>query len=183
MLLRFANALLVLLFLSACYVTLSENINPTRPSITLAPITPAVSATASPTSSFPTMTFDALPVMQGICFEAAWDASGQVFIMRNAEEHIRFYDAVDNSRLCRRLVERLPFEFSTGDVLAGLWNRGNGCTASHSITSFQRDDATKTIAIQVLFETQGDCPYELVRGFWIGINNAQDYQITIDFSQ
>jgi hypothetical protein len=103
--------------------------------------------------------------------------------LRSAEEHIHFYNLVDNSNLCRNPAERLPFDFSTGDVLAGLWNRGTGCTASHSITAFQRDDTTKVINILVAFSTEGDCPYELVRGFWLGIHNAQDYQITIAYGE
>ena len=85
----------------------------------------------------------------------------------------------DNSHLCRHPVTRIPFDFSSGRVLAGLWSKGVGCTAHHNLTNFQRDDAAKKIVIQLQFVTEGDCNYELVRPFWIGINSAADY--TIEF--
>jgi hypothetical protein len=122
---------------------------------------------------------DALPILSGICFEAAWDATGQIFVLRNAEDHIRFYDLADNSSLCHRPVTRYPFEFAQGAVLAGLWTRGAGCVARYDILNYSRDDAAKTVLIEVDFITDGDCPYELVRGFWVGIPNAQDYAIEI----
>jgi hypothetical protein len=171
------------LLLSGCYLTPIGG-EPTRPSITLPSQTPPpVEANAAVLANLPAGLYDALPVMQGICFEAAWDAAGQIFILRSSEEHIRFYDLVDNSRLCRHPVERLPFDFSTGDVLAGLWTRGSGCKASYSISNFQRDDNARIIRVQAFFATEGACPYELVRGLWLGIPNAQDYQISIEISQ
>lgn len=114
----------------------------------------------------------------GICFEAAWDAAGRVFIIRTAEEHIRFYDLADNSHLCRRPVGRVPRDFSTGYVIAGFWSRGIGCKARHEVTGFFRDDDRKTILMQVKFITEGNCNYELVRPFWIGLENAAGHEIT-----
>jgi hypothetical protein len=131
------------------------------------------------TTPFPQGLQDVLPIMSGICFEAAWDAAGQIFVLRNAEDHIRFYDLADNSRLCRRPVTRYPFEFTQGAVLAGLWTRGAGCVARYDILNYTRDDTAKTVLIEVDFITDGDCPYELVRGLWVGIPNAQDYAIEI----
>lgn len=156
---------------------------PTRSGITIPSITPDTTvADVTPVATsiaLPAGVYDALPVMQGICFESAADAVGQVFVMGSAESHINFYNQVDNSNLCRQPVERYPFDFTTGDVLAGLWSAGDGCTATHSITNFQRDDSARTITITATFTTAGDCPYQLVRGLWLGIENAQGYAITM----
>jgi len=138
-------------------------------------VTPISSATP-----FPAGLVDALPVMSGICFEAANDAAGQVFVLRNAEDHIHFYDLADNARLCRRPVTRYPFDFSSGAVLAGLWSRGQGCVARHDILSVERDDSKRQISIRLQFITEGDCNYELVRPFWVGIPDAQAYDIHIE---
>ncbi len=132
-----------------------------------------------PTATPPAPFRDAAFVMRGICFEAAFDAAGQVFILRTEADLIRLYDLADHSELCRRPVERVPFDFSGGRVLAGLWSRGLGCTARHEILATQRDDAAKTITITLQFITEGDCPYELVRPFWIGLDGAADYEIAI----
>jgi hypothetical protein len=125
---------------------------------------------------------DANDVVRGICFEAAFDSAkhGQIFILRDAETHIRFYELADNSQLCRHPVERVPFDFSNGWVLAGMWSTGVGCTAHHDVIDTVRDDRAKIFHIQLRFITEGDCPYELVRPFWIGISNASDYEITIE---
>jgi hypothetical protein len=80
-------------------------------------------------------------------------------------------------------VERFPFDFSQGDVLAGLWKRGTGCKAGHEISDYQRNDVEGIIQIEVQFFTEGDCNYELVRGFWLGVTNAQDYEITINWRE
>jgi hypothetical protein len=176
--------LALLLLLSGCYLMPANEVDPTRPALILPSQTPAPTLpTATSALALPAEVYDALPVMQGICFESAWDAAGQLFILRNAEEHIHFYELVDNARLCRQPVQRLPFDFSTGDVLAGLWTRGGGCTASYSIPNYARDDAAKTIRIQAIFSTEGSCPYELVRGLWLGFVNARDYQISIEVIQ
>jgi hypothetical protein len=123
---------------------------------------------------------DALSVMEGICFESAFDATGNVFVMRSAEDHIRLYDLAENSGLCRRPIIRNPFDFSNGRILVGTWTAGIGCTADHDILDYQRDDAQKTLTFQLRFVTAGDCPYELVRPFWVAIDNAQDYEVTIN---
>ena len=122
---------------------------------------------------------DAVPVMSGICFESANDAVDQVFVMRSAEDHIHLYDLAENSGLCRRPIIRTPFDFSNGRILAGIWTAGTGCTADHEILDYQRDDANKTLTFQLRFVTYGDCPYELVRPFWVGIEDAQDYEVII----
>ncbi len=135
--------------------------------------TPAASPTAPPPWT------DERAVMAGICFEAARDAAGRVFTLRSAEDHIRFYDLADNSHLCRHPVERHPFDFAGGRVLAGLWSAGQGCAARHDLLSFERDDAARAISIRLALVLEGDCPYELVRPFWVGLEAAQGYTITI----
>lgn len=122
---------------------------------------------------------DESAVASGICFEAAFDAAGQVFILRDAEAHIRFYDLADNSHLCRHPVSRIPFDFNGGRVLVGLWSKGIGCTARHEMIHFERDDSAKSVVIQLRFVTEGGCPYELARPFWIGIPSASDYKIEV----
>lgn len=115
----------------------------------------------------------------GVCFESAWDAAGRIYIIRTAEEHIRFYDLADNSRLCRRPIGRVPRDFSTGYVIAGFWSRGIGCRAHHEVTGFVRNDDARTILMSVRFTIEGDCPYELVQPFWVGFDHAAGHEITI----
>jgi hypothetical protein len=119
-------------------------------------------------------------IMSGVCFEAANDAAGRTFIIRNEAELTLLYDLADNSRLCRRPVERGTFDFTNGRVLAGIWSAGRGCTARHDVLAVQRDDAARVIAVTLRFVTEGDCPYELVRPFWVGLLGATDYQIALN---
>jgi hypothetical protein len=175
---------IAIILLTGCDLLPAEQL-PTTVGITIPSITPAPTITSPTLPVLPSTTplpaglQDVLPILSGICFEAAWDAAGQVFILRNAEEHIRFYNLADNSGLCRRPVTRHPFDFTQGDVLAGLWSRGTGCVARYDIVNYTRDDAAKTVRIDVDFMTDGDCPYELVRGFWVSVSNAQDYEIAM----
>jgi hypothetical protein len=125
---------------------------------------------------------DALPVMSGICFEAAYDAAGEVFVLRSADDHINLYNLADNSGLCRQPVTRYPFVFSQGAVLAGGWSYGTGCTARHEVTRYDRNPERKIITIETRFITEGDCPYNLVRPFWVGIPDAQDYEIVVSLN-
>jgi hypothetical protein len=137
-------------------------------------------ATAAPnltSTPWPYPVSDESVVMSGICFEAALDAADQLFILRNSAEHIAFYDLADNSEFCRRPVTRYPFDFSNGRVLSGFWSYGRGCTARHDVLDIQQDDAAKALTIRLRFVTEGDCPYELVRPFWVGLDGVQDYQI------
>lgn len=122
---------------------------------------------------------DASDVMAGICFEAANDATGRVFVIRSSAELDTFFGLADNSQLCRRPVERGAFDFANGRVLVGIWSAGNGCKAQHDVDAFERDNEAKTIVIRLTLVIEGDCPYELVRPFWIGIPNAQEHDITI----
>ena len=182
---------LLALCLSGCALTF-ETVN------TPAPVTPgslipietaetvATEAVESPTAipedfyqpmSLPEGLRDELPLMQGICYEAAQSFAGQVFIMRNAIDHIRFYAQADEAQLCRHPVTRYPFDFETGRVLVGFWQIGRGCTARHEVTGVERDEAQKTITLRVSFFTEGECGYELIRPFWVSIPDATDWEI------
>ena len=158
-----------------------ESVSTENPTINLTatnvPSTPTQAPTPTP---LPLDLEDALPVMSGLCFESVFDAAGRVFIMRSAEEHIHLYDLAENSGLCRRPIIRHPFNFDGGRVLAGTWTAGIGCTADHEILDYQRDDANKTILFLLRFVTDGDCPYELVRPFWVALPEARDYEIIIN---
>ncbi len=117
--------------------------------------------------------------MSGICFEAALDASGETIALRSAEDHIRFYSEVDASGLCRRAVRRAPFEFADGArTLAGVWSYGTGCDATHEVTDYTLADGV--LALTLAFTTSGDCDYELIQPFWIGVEGVTDVQITVE---
>lgn len=122
---------------------------------------------------------DASDVMTGVCFEAADDASGRVFVIRSSAELDTFFGLADNSQLCRHAVQRGAFDFGDGRVLAGVWSAGFGCVARHNVDAFERDNEAKTIVIRLTLVIEGNCPYELVRPFWVGIPNAQEHDITI----
>lgn len=113
---------------------------------------------------------DARALVAGICFEAALEMSGRVFVLRDAAALAAFYDSVDHSQLCRRPISRAAFDFSGGAVLVGLWSSGRGCTAQHHVLSAAQDDAAWRIRLR--FETAGTCDYELLRPFWIALPGA-----------
>lgn len=183
-----------LIFLSAACSLTSALPNAATPLVATAAAIPAETLAALPTSplytatpaAFPTTIptenpypwSDQIPTMYGICFEAALDAADQVFVLRSAEDHIRFYDLADNSGLCRRPVTRNPFAFNDGEqVLAGLWNAGTGCTARHEVLDWSITDGTLNLTLR--FITEGDCNYELVRPYWIGVPDVTDVQIDV----
>ncbi len=180
------------LLLTSCFAGLPPAVTPVNVRIPLA-LTPTVLSDDTPLSTaqaaqpesaytpvaLPPGLGDELPVMSGICFESAYDAAGRIFVLRSAEDHIRFYDLADNSGLCRQPVTRYPFDFANGRVLAGGWSRGNGCTARHDVTDYQRDDTAKIITLTARFITDGACLYELVRPFWVSFPDAGSYDIRI----
>lgn len=161
--------LALLLLLAACSLTPSP------------PPLPPPSAEQTPIfAALPQFLVDQSPLMYGICFEAAFDAAERVFVIRSEQELSRFFDLADNSHLCRRPVKREALDFSNGRVLVGLWSKGLGCTAKHDVLDVQRDDTAKTLAITLDFITEGTCPYELVRPFWISVDGVSDYTISIE---
>ncbi len=165
--------LLAAVILSGCF----EGREPPPPTLPLIRLPSVEAPTRTPALDY-SLT-DESAVMSGICFESALDAAGRVFVLHSAADHIHFYDLVDNSGLCRRPVRRHPFDFESGQVLAGLWSTGWGCTARHDVLDITRDDDAGTIVIRLRFVTEGDCPYELVRPFWIGLGGVADYAIEI----
>jgi hypothetical protein len=174
----------VCLALTGCSLLAPDLATPVNVRIPLVPTPTAQPQPPTPASAYVPLALpgdgrDELPVMSGICFESAYDAAGQVFLLRTAEDHIRFYDAADNAKLCRQPVTRYPFDFTSGRILAGGWSRGNGCTARHEVRDYQRDDAAKTLTLTLQFIAEGDCPYELVRSFWVSFPVAADYAVNI----
>jgi hypothetical protein len=178
---RIMIGLAMLMFINtAC--SLSEVVpqNPeqtAKPAPVLTTLQPPILATASNGSTV--VWTDELSVMRGICFESAFDAAGRTFVMRNADELNTFFDLSDNSQLCRQPVERQSFDFSDGRILAGIWSIGSGCTARHQVTGIEVDDEQKKFTMRLRFVTEGDCNYELVRPFWVGLNSVTDYEISL----
>lgn len=142
------------------------------------PAPPVEAPRMTPFSPFFSWT-DESAIFAGICFESAFDAAGRLFVLRNADELAHFFDLADNSRLCRRPVQRGSFDFGEGRILAGLWSAGRGCTARYDVLNVTRDDAARTLVIDLDFITEGDCPYELVRAVWFGLDNVTDYHVEL----
>ena len=123
---------------------------------------------------------DANDVVAGICFEAARDAAGRLFVFRSAEELANFFDLADNSQLCRQAVTRQTRDFSDGRVLAGLWSLGRGCAATHQVLRWQRNDGARQIHLQLRLDLTGDCDYELLRPWWMTLDGAREHDIVIE---
>lgn len=141
---------------------------------------PAVPAGVPAASTAPAAAWaDAAALVQGVCFEAAYDAAGRVFSLRRPEDLAQFYDQVDHSQLCRQPISRAGFDFAGGTILAGLWSRGAGCTAHHEILGVDRSESDRALRIRLRLVTQGDCAYELVQPFWIALPGYSDWQIEI----
>jgi hypothetical protein len=185
------NALMLLAVLALILAGCSRDFPPTpTPTATpLIPATPTAFASAE-VVALPTPTPTPLPypwtdesaVMSGVCFESANDAAGRTFVLHSADELANFFQLADNSRLCRQPVTRHDFDFSGGRILAGIWSRGTGCTARHEVENVRRDDTARTLFIFLKLVTEGDCTYELVRPFWIGLTNVSNYEVqfTVD---
>jgi len=150
---------------------------------TLPPTVLAAIAQPSPTGwqamTLPPGLRDVLPLMSGICFEAAYDAAERVFVLRSAAELEAFYGLADNSRLCRRPVTRYAFDFTGGAALIGTWTRGMGCIARHELLDVARDEAARSIGLSFRFVVEGDCAYELVRPLWLAIDQGASYDISL----
>lgn len=167
-------ALFVILILLASCTWEIPNTPRTIPPTPLAEFTPEPSATL-----LPFLLIDANPVMQGICFESAYDAAGRVFVLRSEEELNSLFDESDNSGYCRRPSPRGTFDFSSERAMIGTWSRGRGCDADHRISSVEIDDVARTFIIRAQFVVEGDCPYELIRPIWLGVTGYRDYDIRL----
>ncbi len=120
---------------------------------------------------------DESAVMAGLCFESVYDAAGQTFVIRDAAALSGFFDLADNSNLCLQPVTRAEYDFSDGRILAGTWTRAVGCSAEHEVENVRRDDTARTLFIFLKLKIEGDCTYELVRPFWIGLSGINDYEV------
>jgi hypothetical protein len=172
---------LLMLLLSACVRT--------APPSTLAPFPTITDPNAQPTRLItPTWTplpyafIDANPVFNGICFASVYDAAGRVFVIRSAADLDALFDESDNSGFCERPSARGTFDFAEVDgiptrAIIGRWDRGIGCDAHHDITRVERDDVARLLVIYVRFVLEGNCDYQLVRPFWIGLNGFNEYDL------
>lgn len=149
-------------------------------------VIPTVGALDLPTETPPPTTIaqahgwtDENALMSGICFESVNDAADIGFVFRREAELRNLYDLADNSGLCRELVGRGTFDFSNARVLAGIWSRAKGCAASHQVINVRRDDVAMIYVVRLRLVTQGNCDYELVRPFWIGLDGVSDYDVRI----
>ncbi|MFN8528368.1 MAG: hypothetical protein U0670_07140 [Anaerolineae bacterium] len=170
--------------ISAACGSLAGTPEPTIPPPPMA-ITPVPTVAPPPTDTpisappFPVEWTDENAVFNGLCFESVWDAAGQVFVLKSAEDLTGLFDLADNSHLCRHPIERGTFDFSGGRVLVGTWSRGHGCAARHDFIRTERDDIALLYAINVRLVVEGTCDYELIRPFWIGISGVYDYDIRL----
>lgn len=168
--------LIIALILSGCIRAAETNLFPT-PSPEIGSQT-QLSTTLQPNYEWD----DANAYVKGICFETALYYTGKVFVVTNGEQHTEFYDLMDASGLCRHPVTRYPFEFEDGRKLIGLWSFGTGCAAQHEITDVKHDATQRIIVITLKFSTYGSCNFELVRPFWIAINDSNGYSVEIDIT-
>ena len=122
-------------------------------------------------------------VMQGVCFEAARQLLDNVYIIRSAAELERFYSQIDLREYCEQPIKRETYPFIAGDALVGVWNAAAGCTADHLVQAVNRDPSTQRIQIGLQLTASGDCPYELIRPFWVVVHQADGYAIDIQVSQ
>jgi hypothetical protein len=119
-------------------------------------------------------------LMADVCFEAAANIAGNVFVLRDANALAQLYTQMDSSLLCEEAINRNSFVFSDDMVIAGLWSSGTGCTSQHDVQNVLRDDTKHQVTIQLQFVTDGDCSYELMQPFWVAIRNMAGTDIRID---
>lgn len=181
--LRRVLAALLIAGLAACSLlppNLETPDRPRRPTRTPAPAEASTLDVPPPTATSEDAPWsDESAVMGGICFESAYDAAGQTFIIHNEQELTALFDLADNSDLCRQPVGRGSFDFGENRILVGLWSKGVGCRAHHTVESLYRDETISTIYVYVHFVAEGTCTYELIRPFWVGLRDAADYNIQI----
>lgn len=116
--------------------------------------------------------------MSGVCFEAALARANEVIVLQQADEHIAFYNDVDASGDCRLPITRNPFEFVDGTrTLAGVWVPATGCDTDTTVTDYALADGVLRVDVQV--DVTGDCPYELIEPFWVGVDAVTDVQISV----
>jgi hypothetical protein len=166
---------------AACTPALAPTATPT---VQVEVIVPTPPPTATPPTVVPTPTVwrDASDTLAGLCFPLvqALANEGAVFVLRNAADHIAFYDDMEARQLCADPpLERLPFDFSSGALMVGRFSVGVGCTAQHQVVDYQRDDAAKTLVIVLRLVVSGACPYDLVVPFWVVFEGVTDYAVDL----
>lgn len=183
-LLRLCALSAVVTLLVACNIapvaTSDQETSGTPPNLVVPSVTPQLEMPPIPV---PDGLTDERFVMSGICFEFAYQMRDQVIVLRDALSHIQFYGDIDASEQCSRPITRYPFNFEQGQTLAGIWSYGMGCTARHDILDAVRDDANQRYSLRLRFVTEGDCPYELIRPFFVGLPpemHNYDVQIVVE---
>lgn len=116
-------------------------------------------------------------LVKGICFDAAAQLANATYVIHTSAEWTQFNQRFTS--LCQEPVRLEPLVLEDGDVLVGTWSTGQGCTAEHQVNNFQWDASNRTIALYVEFAVSGECPYELIRPFWVILKQAAGYQITL----
>lgn len=174
---RFAIALLLAL-LYACNMQVGEP--PLEvPEVASLPTVTAVSTPLPFEADNPYQ--DASAIMEGVCFNYWIEQVNRVFVIGSAQEHIRFYNDVDESELCRFPVDRHPFDF-TGRIMVGAVNVGTGCQAITEPLALVTDAANQTVTLRVGWGVTGECDYRLVRPFWVSIARPPEgYRVQMDF--
>lgn len=133
----------------------------------------------SPTPDERPLVIDARAVMAGLCFESVYDAAGQVFTLRGADELNAFFDLADASGLCRAPVQRETFDFANYPLLIGTWTRAEGCIAEYEVVQTRRDDVARIFALALRLHVEGACGYELVAPYWVGVREYDDYDVRL----
>ena len=118
-------------------------------------------------------------LMEGVCFEAALNAAGQIYKIPNQNSLDSFFRRIDRNKACEDDISPVTYAFSADEMIVGLWSSGTGCSARHEVQNVRRDDIQKQEAIQLQFVTEGDCSYELVQPFWIALPQSADYDVQI----
>lgn len=126
---------------------------------------------------------DAKYIMQGVCFEAAEQLLDNVYTIRSTAELERFYSQIDLREYCEQPIQRESYAFTSGDVLVGVWNAASGCTAEHLVQAVHRDPSISQIDIQLQLTSSGDCPYELIRPFWVVVHDAEGDAINLQVNR
>lgn len=125
---------------------------------------------------------DAAPLLEDICFEAAYAMAGQTFILSAPEQLDGLYDQINASGQCPRPIERHSFDFK-GRAIVGTWTyAAEGCTARHDPVRLRRSAENRVLTLRYRFVVEGECPYELIRPLWIAVENPEGYDIRLIFA-
>ena len=113
-----------------------------------------------------------------VCFAAAAIHADRPIILRDAQALRQWYGAL--SAHCQRPLAPPQFDFNSGRLLFGTWNRGEGCWARHELLDFAQDETAKRIRLHLRLVTEGTCPYELLRPLWLSAPAAYHVDLRVD---